>query len=178
MLCATIVGEFFFFRFGNNLSLICPLEQSSAHSVGNAHSAHTHTHAQKAERWGPNVRLPVCPALNNRNMYTQAEISVPVVLTLVLVLTFVLRNSCKVKPNQQMQKDFCEKVSESPRVEQATLTDCFLGGSVTPACCCYRPARSNMGATPRTRRSWRVASASRPTRMAAVSTKPTREDWS
>lgn len=47
-------------------------------------------------------------------MYTQAEISVPVVLTLVLVLTFVLRNSCKVKPNQQMQKDFCEKVSESP----------------------------------------------------------------
>lgn len=48
-------------------------------------------------------------------MYTQAEVSVPAVLTLVLVLAFFLRNSCKVKPNQQMQKDFCEKVSESPR---------------------------------------------------------------
>lgn len=109
-------------------------------------------------------------------MYTQAEISVPVVLTLLLVLTFVLRNSCKVKENQQMQKDFCEKVSDSEPAARFTLTDWFPGCPVTLACRCYRPARSNMAATPRTRRSWRVASASRPTRVKAVSMKPTRED--
>lgn len=60
-------------------------------------------------------------------MYMQAEISVPVVLTLLLVLTFVLRNSCKVKENQQMQKDFCGKVSASEPVDPLTLTDWFSG---------------------------------------------------
>lgn len=53
------------------------------------------------------------PLLLICDMDTQAEISVPVALTLLLVFTFVLRNSCKVKPGQQMQKDLCEKVSES-----------------------------------------------------------------
>lgn len=73
------------------------------------------------------------------HMYTHAEISLTLLLTLMLALTFILRNSCKVKQNQLVPKDFSGKVG-SDDVPTACLTN--VTGRCISSC---RVSRSQRG---------------------------------
>lgn len=69
----------------------------------------------RAEQWGLAVRLSVSLLLSlliitPAHMYTHTEILICLVLILMFLLTSILRNSCKVKQNQPMQKDLSGQV--------------------------------------------------------------------
>lgn len=61
-------------------------------------------------------------------MYTHAEISLTLLLTLMLALTFILRNSCKVKQNPPLPKDFSGKVGSDFLCVHAVVSSrkCFM----------------------------------------------------
>ena len=89
--------------FINNL--LFPL-RNSAPLAEHVSSVHTH----KVKQWSLAVRLSVSPAFSSHHYTCPHEHTcremISFVLTLMLSLTFILRNSCKVKQNQPMQKDF------------------------------------------------------------------------
>ncbi len=129
-------------------------------------------------KWGLAVRLSVSPAFSSLliitpvHMYTHAEILIRLLLMLMLLLTFILRNSCKVKQNQPMQKDFGRQVrteylstAHPTHVLILALERNFLLSVADSVCCCWRT--TIMETTPLTRRNWQAVS--NQTRTKAVS---------
>lgn len=72
------------------------------------------------------VRISVFPCFLflSAQMYTHAAIPVALVLSLMIIMTVILRNSCKVKPIQPMQKELSGKVRASEHWEKDVVLDC------------------------------------------------------
>lgn len=87
-------------------------------------------------------------------------------LLTVMLLIFILRNSCKVNQNQTMQKDFGEpvRINQCQPLNVELLTQSLW---LIVCRCCWRV--TIMEAMPQMRRSWRAVQVSNQTRTKAVS---------